>query len=213
MPAGRPFRVDSHLIRSRLSGALHGVGHPPDAEPWNCTDISDLLPAPGDLMPAAVLVPIVLRPQGASLVLTRRNEGLTHHAGQVSFPGGRIEAGDTGVVDAALREAYEEIGLDPAQVEVMGYLDRYATITGFGVTPVLGLVNPDASFVRDPGEVAEIFEVPLDFVLDPSNRELHTREFRGRVRSFHVIRFGAHEIWGATAAMIVNLGERLDRAP
>ena len=93
----------------------------------------------------------------------------------------------------------------------MGYLDRYATITGFGVTPVLGLVHPDASFVRDPGEVAEIFEVPLDFLLDPGNRELHTREFRGRVRSFHVFRFGTHEIWGATAAMIVNLAERLDR--
>src|SRR5688572_16593724 len=162
-------------------------------------------------MPAAVLVPVVLRPRGATLVLTRRNEGLTHHAGQVSFPGGRIEADDDGVVAAALREAQEEIGLDPARVEVMGYLDRYATITGFDVTPVLGLVHPDAGFVRDTREVAEIFEVPLAFLLDPANRELHTREFRGRVRSFHVFHFGAHEIWGATAAMIVNLAERLDR--
>lgn len=204
--------MDNESIRARLSGALHGVGSPPCDAPWNCTDIADLLPPPAELMPAAVLVPLVLRPQGASMVLTRRNDGLTHHAGQVSFPGGRIEAGDSGVVDAALREAQEEIGLDPGRVEVMGFLDRYATITGFGVTPVLGLVHPDASFVRDPGEVAEIFEVPLDFLLDPANRELHTREFRGRVRSFHVFRFGAHEIWGATAAMIVNLGERLQRS-
>ena len=203
--------MDKLSIRARLGCALHEVGSPPRGEPWNCPDLADLLPPPAELMPAAVLVPVVLRPQGASVVLTRRNEGLTHHAGQVSFPGGRIESGDGGAVDAALREAQEEIGLDPGLVEIMGFLDRYATITGFGVTPVLGLVAPEASFVRDPGEVAEIFEVPLAFLLDPANRELHTREFLGRVRSFHVFRFGTHEIWGATAAMIVNLAERLDR--
>ena len=201
--------MDNTLIRARLGGALHEVGSPPRGEPWNCTDIADLLSAPAELMPAAVLVPVVLRPQGASLVLTRRNEGLTHHAGQVSFPGGRIEAADSGVVGAALREAQEEIGLPPEAVEVIGLADVYRTVTGFEVTPVVGIVPPDLPLAPHPGEVADLFEAPLHYLLDPAHQHERTAFWRGRERHYYEIDYEGRRIWGATAAMIVNLGRRL----
>ena len=159
-----------------------------------------------------MLVPVIDRPEGASVLLTLRTADLTHHANQISFPGGRIEPGDRDVAHAALREAHEEIGLSAECVTPLGYLDRYATITGFIVTPTLAWVRCDATFAPDLREVAETFEVPLAYLLDPTRRERRSREFLGRTRHYHVIEFEGREIWGATASMIVNLAERLDRA-
>ncbi len=146
---------------------------------------------------------------GFGVLLTRRTAHLTAHAGQISFPGGRLEADDIHAAAAALRETEEEIGLPPDQVEVIGRLDTYVTRTGFEVTPVVGLVLPPTALRPDPFEVAEVFEVPLAFLVDPRNRERRAREFDGVRREFWAISYGAHLIWGATAGMVVNLSEVL----
>ncbi len=161
------------------------------------------------LRPAAVLVPLIERPTGATILLTRRTEHLAHHAGQISFPGGRVEAGDTDPIDTALREAEEEVGLDRRQVEILGQLDRYQTITEFLVTPVVGVLEPPVQLNPDPHEVAEVFEVPLSFVLDPRNHQRHALWIRGRCRYYYVLPYGEYRIWGATAAMLVGLARTL----
>jgi 8-oxo-dGTP pyrophosphatase MutT (NUDIX family) len=157
---------------------------------------------------AAVLVPVVDRPH-PTVIFTERPSTMRRHAGQVAFPGGRIDPGDAGPVAAALREAWEEIALPPASVEIVGIADRYRTITGFEVTPVLAVVPPDLPLVAQPGEVAAIFETPLDHILDPANQIVRTMEWRGHPREFYEILWQGRRIWGATAAMIVNLGRRL----
>ena len=164
-----------------------------------------------EITQAAVLVPIVDRPIPA-VVLTLRPETMRKHPGQVSFPGGRIDPGDDGPVDAALREAEEEIGLKRADVEIIGTADRYRTITGFEVTPVVGILPPDLPLKAHPGEVAAIFEVPLDYLLDPAHQNVRSLEWRGRERFYYEIEWQGRRIWGATAAMIVNLSRRLDPA-
>jgi 8-oxo-dGTP pyrophosphatase MutT (NUDIX family) len=163
------------------------------------------------ITPAAVLVPVVDRPT-PTVILTLRPETMRTHAGQVSFPGGRIDAGDNGPVAAALREAEEEIGLPPAAVDVIGLADLYRTVTGFEVTPVVGVVPPDLPLRAHPGEVAAMFEAPLDYLLDPGNHRLLQAQWRGQMRSYYEIMWGERRIWGATAAMIVNLSRRLERA-
>lgn len=162
----------------------------------------------GGVTPAAVLVPVVLRPE-PTLILTVRPETLRQHAGQIAFPGGRIDPGDADAVDAALREAEEEIGLPRDQVEVIGTTDRYRTVTGFEVTPVVGLVPPGVALRPNEAEVAAIFEVPLDFVLHAENQVERAMEWRGRTRHYYEIMWQDRRIWGATAAMIVNLGRRM----
>ena len=164
-----------------------------------------------EITQAAVLVPIVDRPIPA-VVLTLRPETMRKHPGQVSFPGGRIDPGDDGPVDAALREAEEEIGLKRADVEIIGTADRYRTITGFEVTPVVGILPPDLALKAHPGEVAAIFEVPLDYLLDPAHQNVRSLEWRGRERFYYEIEWQGRRIWGATAAMIVNLSRRLEPA-
>jgi 8-oxo-dGTP pyrophosphatase MutT (NUDIX family) len=159
--------------------------------------------------PAAVLVPIVGREGEPTILLTERSADLPHHAGQVSFPGGRVEETDIDHIDAALRETEEEIGLDRRHVEVIGRLDTYFTRTGFEVTPVVGLVRPPFDLTPDPVEVASIFEVPLSFVLDRSNHERHSREWQNMIRHFYVFPHPDKYIWGATAGMLVNLAELL----
>ena len=161
-------------------------------------------------MPAAVLVPIVLRPDALTVMLTRRTAHLAHHPGQISFPGGRLEPDDQGdPVVCALRETREETGLESARVVVVGRLDDYLTGTGFLVTPVVGLVTPPFDLTPDPFEVAEILEVPLDFLVDQANHQLHEREVRGRPRPFWSMDWNGALIWGATAGMLVNLSEVL----
>jgi 8-oxo-dGTP pyrophosphatase MutT (NUDIX family) len=160
------------------------------------------------LVPAAVLVPIVRAPE-PRLLLTTRTAHLRNHAGQVAFPGGRIDPDDGGPVEAALREAQEEIGLDPSHVELLGIADPYQTGTGYSVLPVVGSIAPDLPFTPNPHEVADVFEVPLDFALDPRNHLLREAEWKGRLRRYYVIEWQDRTIWGATAGMLVNLSARL----
>lgn len=165
--------------------------------------------ADAPLKPAAVLIPIVDRPEGLTILLTRRSDKLADHAGQVSFPGGRIEPDDIDPEHAALREASEEIGLDPEHVQIIGRLATYETVTGFQITPVIGLVAPPFELVADPVEVADIFEVPLAFILDPANHERHHRDTSIGRRYFYKLPYQDWNIWGATAGMLVNLAQAL----
>lgn len=162
----------------------------------------------GTLVEAAVLVPVTDRPE-PGVILTRRTDTMKRHAGQVAFPGGRIDPEDADAVAAALREAEEEIALPRADVAVVGTSDRYRTITGYRVTPVIAVVPPDVTLIPSAAEVAEVFEVPLDFLLDSGNHLEASVEWQGRVRHYYEIFWGEHRIWGATAAMIVNLSRRL----
>jgi 8-oxo-dGTP pyrophosphatase MutT (NUDIX family) len=157
---------------------------------------------------AAVLVPLIARPR-PTILFTRRTEQLARHSGQVSFPGGRCEPHDHSPAETALRETMEETGIAPAHVRVAGFLDRYVTGTGFDIQPVVGLVSQDFALAPNPAEVADIFEVPLAFFLDPVNGVRETRLIGGRQRSFPVFRFDKHEIWGATAAILLDLAARL----
>ena len=157
---------------------------------------------------AAVLVAITDRPE-PGILFTVRREDMRTHAGQVAFPGGRIDPQDEDAASAALREAWEELGLDPAQVTMCGTADRYRTITGFAVTPVVGVVPPDLPLAPHEDEVADWFEAPLAFVLDPANQRRVAAEFRGRTRHYFQIDWDGRRIWGATAAMLVNLSRRL----
>jgi len=157
------------------------------------------------LKPAAVLVPLMDRPEGLAVLLTQRTAHLAHHAGQISFPGGHIEPDDGGPLETALRETEEEVGLDRRHVSVIGHLDTYVTRTGFVVMPVVGIVEPPFDVSPDPHEVAEVFEVPLAFFLDPANHHRHSAEFNGVVRHFHAMPYGRHYVWGATADMLLNL--------
>ena len=161
------------------------------------------------LRPAAVLVPLIDRSEGMSVLLTQRTPHLSAHAGQIAFPGGRIEPEDADAVAAALRETEEEIGLSRDRVTVIGRLDTYVTGTGFEITPVVGIVAVPFPLAIDPVEVAEAFEVPLAFVLDPGNRRQMTRMQGERLRTFFAFPFENHYIWGATAGMLVNLAEVL----
>ena len=171
----------------------------------------ELLAMGKTLRPAAVLVPLVDRPDGMTVLLTQRAANLADHPGQVSFPGGRIDPTDADATCAALREAEEEVGLPRASVEVIGRLDTYVIRTGYEVTPVVGVLDPPERYRPDPKEVAQVFEVPLGFILDPANVELRQREFNGAMRQFYVWPYRDHYIWGATAAMLVNLSEALRR--
>jgi 8-oxo-dGTP pyrophosphatase MutT (NUDIX family) len=160
---------------------------------------------------AAVLVGLVEREDGLQMLLTQRHAGLSKHAGQIAFPGGRIDPGETAMA-AALREAEEETGLPPHHVEVLGYLDGYLTVTGYFVAPVVALLTDGFVTSPQPGEVDEVFEVPLSFLLDAANRETHMREWNGLTRRYYAYPYGERYIWGATAGMIKNLGDRLHAA-
>jgi len=171
-------------------------------------DVLDEEAAGHGITPAAVLVAVVDRPD-PTVILTLRPETMRKHPGQISFPGGRIDPGDDGPVAAALREAEEEIGLPRSQVEVIGIADRYRTVTGFEVTPVLAIVPPDLPLCPHPGEVAAVFEAPLRHIFDPAHQQVRHAVWRGRERTYYEIEWEERKIWGATAAMIVNLSRRL----
>jgi 8-oxo-dGTP pyrophosphatase MutT (NUDIX family) len=162
-----------------------------------------------ELTPASVLFPIVLREAGPAVLLTQRTEHLRDHPGQISFPGGRVEADDTSPAHTALREAQEEIGLSAAHIEIIGYLPEYRTGTGFRVTPVVALVRPPFELRPDPVEVAGIFEVPLAFLMDFANHQQHSAHSRGKLRHYFAMPYGDYFIWGATAGIIVTLARAL----
>jgi 8-oxo-dGTP pyrophosphatase MutT (NUDIX family) len=158
--------------------------------------------------PAAVLIAVTDRAE-PGVILTQRTETLRRHPGQVAFPGGRIDPEDDGPIGAALREAEEEVALPPALVEVIGTADLYRTVTGYEVTPVIGVVPPDIALIPAEAEVAAVFEVPLAFLLDSANHVEATAHYQGQERRYYEILWGDRRIWGATAAMIVNLSRRL----
>lgn len=161
-----------------------------------------------DLRLAAVLVPIVEREEGPTMLLTRRADHLNSHSGQVAFPGGKVEEGET-PVEGALREAEEEVGLDRSFVNVAGFIEPYETGTGFRILPVVAFVQPGFDLTVDAGEVAEVFEVPLSFLMDEDNHERHSVHWRGKRRAYFAMPYKGHYIWGATAGMIKNLHDRV----
>jgi len=163
--------------------------------------------APAEVRPAAVLIAVTDR-QDPGVILTHRPEGMRAHPGQVAFPGGKLEPGEDPVA-AALREAHEELGINSSDVRIIGASDRFITVTGFDVTPVLGLVPPDLEIIPDPDEVASWFEAPLGYLLDPANHLQRVGELRGRVRPYLEIEWQGHRIWGVTAAIIANLARRI----
>jgi 8-oxo-dGTP pyrophosphatase MutT (NUDIX family) len=198
----------------RLLAALHPLPHPPEGPCWNLGDLTGLL-SEAPPVDAAVLVGLVPRPQGMQVLLTRRTEELRHHAGQVSFPGGRLEASDRDAVAAALRETREEVGIAPDQVSPLGFLDPLATVSGFRVLPVVALVDPAYQARPDPREVADVFEVPLDALLAPAALVERHVEYRGRPRVvLEFVDSGSPDrrIWGATASILHNLRKRMERA-
>ncbi|MEQ9348034.1 MAG: CoA pyrophosphatase [Thalassospira sp.] len=165
--------------------------------------------AEGELVsrPAAVLVPLVKRDDGLHVILTRRTDHLSDHAGQISFPGGRQEEEDATLEETALRETEEEIGLSRRHINLIGRIDDYYTVTGYQVTPIIGLITPPFDLVPDDHEVAEVFEVPLTFILDPNNQKLQSVTFEGTRRRYFAIPYQEYYIWGATAGMLVNFSE------
>jgi 8-oxo-dGTP pyrophosphatase MutT (NUDIX family) len=195
------------LLRKRL---LHEPPHLPLKPTRSDYDLDPQNRPSGtrDLAPAAVLVPLIYREE-PKVLLTQRTDHLTRHAGQVAFPGGRADPSDISLVETALRETQEETGIEPAFVTVAGFLDAYETGTGYAILPVVGILSEGFALSPHEYEVAEIFEVPLSFLLDPANRKRDTREFRGQQRSFYAFTYEGHYIWGATAAMLVNFGERI----
>ena len=188
-----------------LAARLRAALTEPGAEPLLIGDLAE--EAVAAATGAAVLAAIINRDE-PGVILTVRRENLRTHAGQIAFPGGRIDPGED-AVQAALREAQEEIGLAPAAVEVIGAIETYRTITGFLVTPVIGVVPPDLPLTAHDAEVAEWFEAPLAYLLNPANQQVESAVFRGAERHYYVIEWNGRRIWGATAAMLVNLSRRL----
>jgi len=173
---------------------------------------------PREIRPAAVLVPVVAHRSGLTVLFTRRTAHLNDHAGQISFPGGRAEPEDASAAETALRETSEEIGLEASRVEVLGELPEYVTVTGYRVTPVVGLVIPPIELRPDEFEVAEVFEVPLEFLMDPSNHQRNSVVYEGGARHYYAMPYRNHYIWGATAGMLMNFYNYLadgtpDRGP
>lgn len=202
--AGTRQQIDADWLRSRLGGRA-------EAMPTLYGD-EEARPDGSSLTAAAVLVPIVARPDELTVLFTLRTTHLKAHSGQVSFPGGRAEPLDPSAQATALRETHEEIGLAPTSVEVIGQLSDYHTRTGFRVTPVVGLVRTPFELKLDEREVQYVFEVPLSFLLDPANHQRHQREFQGRTVHYYAIPYLQHYIWGATAGMLVNFYRRLAAA-
>lgn len=208
-----PAEAVPTLDRSWLAARLRISGRPGTARVIAACDEGWVPTFAGPPVPAAVLVGFVGHPGEPSILLTQRTAHLRDHGGQISLPGGRMEPTDRSEVAAALREAQEEIGLDPGRVELLGTLDTYDTVTGFRIHPVLGWIEPPLQLRADPFEVSEVFEVPLSFILDVANHHRGSYERDGRRRGFYILPFEDRYIWGATAAILVNLVARLAAEP
>jgi 8-oxo-dGTP pyrophosphatase MutT (NUDIX family) len=193
-------------LRQRLIAALSRTGAESSDFDLNPDTV---LPAGRKLRPAGVLMPIVVEPRGPRLYLTKRSSRLKHHPGQVAFPGGKVDAADADVVDAALREAWEEVALPRDHVEILGTLPPHETVTGFTVTPVVGLLHAPFDPVPEPEEVQEIFTVPLELVTSPERFSVERRRWRGEWRRFYTVPHGPYYIWGATARILRGLADRM----
>lgn len=205
------MEITTELLRRKLADTELNqdplnVVMPIGSEQWP-RELREALPR--TLKPAGVLVPVLQRSGGPSLLLTQRSAALTHHAGQISFPGGRMEESDADIEATALRETHEEVGIEPHLVSVFGWLDAMPTITGYAVTAVVGAVSADAELRIDRSEVEEAFEVPLEFLLDRRNARAGVREYMGRTLPVIEFHYGGHRIWGATAQMILQLRNKL----
>ena len=227
LPAIAPDRLTAASVRARFAPTLRALARTPAdgtieeddvGSRWTPEFTGDGQRLAGrTLRAAAVLVPLVRRPDGLTVLLTRRTDHLNDHAGQVSFPGGRTDPGDTDAIATALREAHEEVGLCADEIEVIGVLPAYTTVTAYEVTPVVGLLDPPRALKVDPFEVAEVFEVPLAFLMDPAHHRRHAVEVDGLARQFISMPWGQdlrgepYFVWGATAAMLRNLYRFLAR--
>jgi len=198
----------SEAIAARLRQRLDPAWRRPDGDIGDPPDPRTFERAAANPRPAAVLVPILARKPEVTLLLTERAASLRQHSGQIAFPGGKLDAGEN-ALQAALREAHEEVGLDPGEVAPIGELESYFTGTGFQIVPVVAIVAPEAHLTINTSEVADAFEVPLSFLLDQRNHQVHSREWQGTQRSFYAMPYGERYIWGATAAIIRRLYERL----
>ena len=215
MPAAGAALPDASNLRERVVATLRHTqpGQEPEfpyASSFTAEQVLMLRRAlPERLAQAAVLVPLVERPEGLHVLLTVRASHLKHHAGQISFPGGRVEPGDISPWEAALREAREEIGLEPGFVSPIGYLRDHLVISGFRVTPAVGFVQPGFTLQLDTTEVEDVFEVPLEFIIDPAHHVARERHFAGLTVPTWEIPFQGRHIWGATASMLISLSRRL----
>ena len=196
----------------RLQRAVRRLDDPPVAPGWNLAELSDVLDPDIPRRAAAVLVPFVRRGDALSVLFTQRTAHLRTHAGQISFPGGAIEDGDANAVDAALRETFEETGIEPERIGPFGYLDGFETVSGYFVAPVTAFVRGDYAAKPDPHEVADVFEVPLDFILAPDHLRRIQFDWHGRTRTTHEMVWENRRVWGATASILKNLLERLAAA-
>jgi 8-oxo-dGTP pyrophosphatase MutT (NUDIX family) len=209
-----PGTASEHALQ-RIAAALHSLPMAPAGPAWNLDELHGLLPPGAVPVPAAVLVGLVPRAEGMQVLLTRRTDALRQHAGQVSFPGGRIEPSDRDAADAAFRETGEEIGIPRASLSPLGWLDPLATVTGFLVMPLVAAIAPDYRAQPDPREVDEVFEVPLEFLMAEANLRRVPLPWQGSERT--VLEFADRgqprlRIWGATASILLNLRQRLERA-
>jgi 8-oxo-dGTP pyrophosphatase MutT (NUDIX family) len=199
----------AELARERL---YSDPGHAPEDGSHSDSGIAGMNPTPEILAqarPAAVLIPLLARPAGMTMLLTKRSTALRQHSGQIAFPGGKIDAGDGGPLGAALREAEEEIGLSRQHVTPLGFLGPYFSTTGFRITPVVALIDVDAPLTLNSAEVDSVFETPFSFLMDPANHQTHEREWKGQMRRYFAMPHGDHYIWGVTAGIIRMLWLRL----
>ena len=197
---------------ARLRRAARPLTDGPTAPGWNLAELADVIDPKLPRRNAAVLVPFVRRDDTLSMLFTRRTAHLRTHAGQISFPGGAIETADADAVAAALRETFEETGIERERVEPFGYLDGFETVSGYFVSPVTGFVRGDYIAQPDPHEVAEVFEVPLDFILAPNRLRRFDFDWHGRTRTTFEFEWNGRRVWGATASILKNLLQRLEAA-